>query len=146
MPGDTWGACKRRAARSGRPQLVPVGPKFVQVLVELHLLFDSGLQVCAGLGKLILGPHLRVFGLVAVLALLRSWRAGRHGRSSNGNRQDCRERIPHVHSPCCSDVTDKKEISRQYGGSNNANLPHATCFPRASSCASRIMIGNYAPD
>src|SRR5215471_10754109 len=87
-----------------------------------RLLFDSGLQVCAGLGKLILGPRLRVFGLVAVLALLRSWHAGCQGRSSNGNRQDCRERIPHVKSPCCSGVTDKKEISRGYGSSNIANL------------------------
>src|SRR5262252_10559357 len=111
-----------------------------------RLLFDSGLLVCAGLGKLILGPRLRVLGLVAVLALLRSWRAGRHGSSGNGDSQDCRERIPHVHSPCCSDVTDKKEISREYGSSNPANLPHTTCSPRALSCAGPIMIGNYAPD
>jgi hypothetical protein len=85
-----------------------------------------------------------------VIALLRCWRVGRHGRGGNGNRQGYRECIPHVHT---SGVTDNKEVSTGSGSSGIANLPHATepdwndNFPFAMSLKrKRFMLQNYARD
>lgn len=63
------------------------------------LLLDGRLQRGAVLGELILRPHLRILGLVPVLALIRSRRACRNRRSSEAYSKRRSENISHSYSP-----------------------------------------------
>ena len=66
------------------------------------LLLGGRLHVGASLRELILGPRLRVLGLVTVLALLSRWSTGREGRSRKAKRKHGGEYVTHVGLPCCS--------------------------------------------
>jgi len=66
------------------------------------LLLGGRLHVGASLRELILGPRLRVLGLVTVLALLSRWSTGREGRSRKAKHKHGGEYVTHVGLPCCS--------------------------------------------